>query len=58
MRGDVGVPRHRHEALAIQRTHRQKIGADLALVRVFFGVIRSFIAMSLLVLWSTELTTR
>ena len=29
MRGDVGVPGHRHEPLAVQRPHRTEVGSDL-----------------------------
>ena len=31
MRGDVGVPGHRHEPLAVQRPHRVEVGSDLCL---------------------------
>ena len=31
MRGDVGIPGHRHEPLAVQRPHRMEIGSDLCL---------------------------
>ena len=31
MRGDVGVPGHRHEPLAVQRPHRTEVGSDLCL---------------------------
>ena len=37
VRGDVGVPRHGHEPLAVQRPHRQEVGDDLAL-RIVLGL--------------------
>ena len=48
VRGDVGVPRHGHEPLAIQRPHRQEVGDDLAL-RLVLGL--------LLVQWSAVTMT-
>ena len=35
VRGDVGVPRHGHKPLSVQRPHRQGVGDNLALGVVF-----------------------